>query len=93
MTRTRAAALTLVAVSALAWPPSRRLVADVLITVGAHLDHLDDPPGPTPEQAERMREGLAAAIAAELVRVREGEGERRDGGARGRRNGTRSEPI
>lgn len=80
MTRTRAAALTLVAVSALAWPPARRLVADLLITVGSHLDHLDDPPGPTPEQAERMRRDIAAAIAHEAE-------------VHGRRNGTRPGPI
>lgn len=82
--------IALVAVSALAWPPSRRLVADLLITVGAHLDHLDDPPAPTAEQAERMRERLAEAIA-EWLRAQEGEG--RDGGAHGRRNGSHHEPI
>ena len=67
MTRTRSAALALVAVSALAWPPTRRLVADLLVTVGAHLEHLDDPPGPTPAQRERMHRRFVDEIAVALV--------------------------
>lgn len=63
-------AVAVVAVSALAWPPSRRLVADLLITAGAHLDHLGEAPGPSPEQRERMHRRFVDELADALVRRR-----------------------
>lgn len=60
--------VALVAVSALAWPPSRRLIADVLLTVAMHLEHADNPPRPTPEQRARMHDRFVADLADALVR-------------------------
>lgn len=87
----RTVVLTVLVASALAWPPARRLLADVLITVGAHLDHLDDPTGPTPEQRERMRLGFVDELAAALLRRRQTDKAvppRPDG-----RNGTTGETV
>ncbi|MEO8082535.1 MAG: hypothetical protein ABI780_01800 [Ardenticatenales bacterium] len=69
MTRPRLI-FTLVAVSALVWPPSRRWIADVLISTGIHLDTVGRDPGPTPEQAERMRVGFIDELAAAFLRRR-----------------------
>ena len=68
MAMRREVLVTIVAVSALAWPPARRLIADVLITVGSHLDHLDDPPGPSAAQRERMHHRFVDELADALVR-------------------------
>lgn len=68
MRKLTAAAIVAGTAGALAWPTSRRLIADVLITVGAHLEHADDDPVPSPAQRARMRDGMADAIAAALVR-------------------------
>lgn len=69
MRKLTAAAIVAGTAGALAWPPTRRLIADVLITVGAHLEHLDDDDlAPSPAQRTRMREGMADEIAKALVR-------------------------
>ena len=84
-------AVAVLAVSALCWPPTRRLVADLLITTGAHLDHLGEQPGPTPEQRERMRLGFVDELAAALLRRRQTDKAvppRPDG-----RNGTTGETV
>lgn len=74
----RTVVLAVIVASALTWPPTRRLVADLLITAGANLDHLDDPPGPSPEQRERMHRRFVDELADALVR--RGRGGRGDEG-------------
>lgn len=90
--RPRTAALLLAAgAGALAWPPSRHWIADVLISTGIHLDTAGRDPGPTPEQAERMRLGFVDELAAALLRRRQAdnaEGSRPDG-----RNGTAGDAV
>lgn len=59
-------ALVLVAVSALAWPPSRRWLADVLSVTAHHLDH--GPDAQPPDAAiERARKGFAGFVADALI--------------------------
>lgn len=70
----RTVVLAVIVASALTWPPTRRLVADLLITAGANLDHLDDPPGPSPEQRERMHRRFVDELADALVRRGEAKG-------------------
>lgn len=79
-------AVAVLAVSALCWPPTRRLVADLLITTGAHLDHLGEQPAPTPEQRERMHRRFVDELADALVRRRQTEaaGERKPDGRNGK---------
>lgn len=60
--------VALVAVSALAWPPTRKWIADVLICAGIHLDAAGRASELTPEQMERMRRRIDAEIAAESER-------------------------
>ena len=71
----RTVVLAVVVASALTWPPSRRLVADLLITAGSHLDHLDEPPGPSAEQRERMHRRFVDELADALARRRGRAGE------------------
>lgn len=74
--RPRTAALLLAAgAGALIWPPSRHWIADVLISTGIHLDTAGRDPGPSPEQAERMRLGFVDELAAALLRRRQADAE------------------
>lgn len=82
MTARRAVVLAAVATAVVAWPPTRRWIASVLIDTGIHLDRGGADPGPTPEQAERMHRDIVAAIAREA-----------EARGHGRRNGSRAEPI
>lgn len=68
----RRLALVLVTVSAIAWPPSRRWLADVLSVTAHHLDHGPDVEPPD-AAIERARRGFAGFVADALIqRGREG---------------------
>ena len=58
--------VAVVAVSALAWPPSRRWLSDVLAVTARHLDHGPDVE-PPPGAAERGQKRWAEAIADALI--------------------------
>lgn len=60
-------ALVLIAVSAIAWPPSRRWLADVLAVTSHHLDHGPDAE-PPPEAIERGQRAFARHVADALVK-------------------------
>lgn len=59
-------ALAVVAVSALAWPPLRHWLSDVLSVTAHHLDHGPDAPPPA-AAIERARRGFAGYVADALV--------------------------
>lgn len=63
----RRLALVLVAASALAWPPSRRWLADVLSVTAHHLDHGPDV-APPPDVIERGQRNFARHVADALVK-------------------------
>lgn len=59
--------VAVLAVSAVAWPPTRRWLSDVLLVTARHLDHGPDA-DPPPGTAERSHKPLAEAIAEALIR-------------------------
>lgn len=66
MRKLTAAVIVAGTAGALAWPPSRRLIADVLAVTARHLDHGPDVE-PPPGAIERGRRRMADAIADALV--------------------------
>lgn len=59
-------ALALVAVSALAWPPLRHWLADVLSVTAHHLDHGPDAPPPA-DVIERGQRIFAGHVADAMI--------------------------
>lgn len=67
MRKLTAAAIVAGTAGALAWPPSRRLIASILIDTGIHLDNAGRDPGPTEAQLDRIRRGVAREIERETA--------------------------